>query len=198
MAFANMAELGPLTAQDKPPQEAMLLFLTNDARAPKIKLAYTGVAVVPVCNGDTDSVLRGYLKGEIKLGKVKQYKPLTSPLDIRNPSDQFIIIILDDKVNWQFAANCAPFMIEKEAARDYVDARRVFADRKRRELVEVRGSTVQEGCRIGIFNAYGSRRSKKGSSVPFNLYVELLCGKAGKIPLVIDPGIGHPGGSGPG
>lgn len=126
-------------------------------------------------------------------------KPPMTPLSLNNPHLSYVVYKLRSR-NWQFAKNRPPFSIGKKGkdAKVYFEARRIDKNGKV-ERVE-RKRPVKDDCMVAYFIADGYKAAGfTGQYIhALNIHVDLVFGKRprGYTPLIIDPDVRHPGGSG--
>lgn len=143
----------------------------------------------------------------------KTESPMRTPLSIASKEDLVMIFVLNRKRNWQFSINHDPFMIQTGFEQHYFNPARVIKDF--RELhnidwiidpINMAGAvvnTVVKKCKVAYFIAKTAAHYVQVNNphVAFNIYVDLMIKNRGgnkiRLPIVIDPDVGHPGGNRP-
>lgn len=114
----------------------------------------------------------------------------------KTPADTLVVIRLSDNLNWQFSRDGAPFSAGKvEAPRN-----QPICGWERHDGADVAGYG-REDCFTASFKVvagYIDRPSTGGRlDAPFNIHVEFLSKKDDTfIPVILDPDVGYPGGTG--
>lgn len=127
----------------------------------------------------------------------------SSRLSLRNHEWCYIVIRLADRRNWQFCKDQPPFTVGVEAfkADIYREARRFESNGAISRIYQdppLSGNFVPKrmGSRVAYFVA--DNRASGTFAHGFNIHVDLLYAESGlRLPVVIDPDIRWPGGSGP-
>lgn len=126
-------------------------------------------------------------------------QPPMTPLSLNNRRLSYVVYKLRSR-NWQFAKNHPPFSIGKKGkdAQVYFEARRVD---KYGNVERVRKrKPVKDDCMVAYFIADGFKAAGfTGQYIhALNIHVDLVFGSRprGYTPLIIDPDVRHPGGSG--
>lgn len=128
-----------------------------------------------------------------------QKTPHKSPLSVKNFKYSYLIFKLTGK-NWQFSRDKDPFSIGLPGLKKklYFQARRV----------DDQGATVSPGdvkddCKIAYFISDGAKATSgtpRRYSDDFNFHLDLIyydsAGARQHMPIVIDPDVRYPGGSG--
>lgn len=129
--------------------------------------------------------------------------PYSSRLSLRNNQWRYIILKLSRSKNWQFCRDHPPFTLSKKAfnADLYREARRFEVDGTTSRVYQnPAGSGTFVPVRDGSFVAYfvaDNRTSGNFEDHGFNIHVDLLYqGTQLRLPIVIDPDVRYPGGSG--
>lgn len=126
-------------------------------------------------------------------------RPYKSQLSLQNEKYCYVILILSGK-NWQFSHDKHPFSIGLESTDPpaYYEPRKVDGNG-----VVLDRDGVKDGCRIAYFIADGPAANSGTPGVyedPFNLHLELIDrdseGRPSRVPIIIDPDVRYPGGSG--
>ena len=129
--------------------------------------------------------------------------PLT-PLSLNNQGLTYIVYRLSDK-NWQFCRNHPPFSMgpKLQGKEIYCEARRVTPWGTGERVVEVRPGEwepVRDECSVAYFIADGWKAQGITGiyTHAINIHVDLVFpGQTpAYTPLIIDPDVRHPGGSG--
>lgn len=124
--------------------------------------------------------------------------PPATPLSLSNRELTYVIYRLSLIKNWQFASNFPPFTIGKagKESKCHFRARRVDRQGVKDRIVD--GLPEKSGCKIAYFISHGAKAYVNGDYIhDINIHVELLYGgNSVRMPLVIDPDIRFPGGSG--
>ncbi|TFI58334.1 hypothetical protein E2493_10120 [Sphingomonas parva] len=128
--------------------------------------------------------------------------PFKCPLSLKNNKNVYVIFKLTGK-NWQFAHNAQPFSIGVEAYKSdcYFDARRVDSAGAVDDGDDP--AIKKYGCKVAYFIALGDR-AVSGNPPDyvhdFNLHLDLIYSdhnqNATYTPIIVDPDIRFPGGSG--
>lgn len=127
--------------------------------------------------------------------------PPETPLSLKNELLTYVIYKLTPK-NWQFAHDYPPFTIGKEGkdAKCYFEARR-FDKLGNKDRITIKDrKPVADDCTVAYFIADG--RKAKGFTGRYvhalNIHVELVYDERvrARVPIIIDPDIRYPGGSG--
>ncbi len=121
-----------------------------------------------------------------------------TPLSLQNRKHAYIIIKLAGK-NWQFSHDKAPFSLSIEAAKTgaYLHARKVDPQGR---IVDP--GTPTPNCKIAFFVAEGHNvwNGTDPFSHGFNLHLDLRykdwANQDSFMPIIIDPDVRYPGGSG--
>ena len=124
--------------------------------------------------------------------------PYKSQLSLMNKTYCYVILKITGK-NWQFSRDRDPFSIGLVSTQPEV----YFEPRKVDDQGNIvpRG-TVQDDCRIAYFIADGATAFDDSEIYedPFNLHLDLLDedsnGDPSPVPIIIDPDVRFPGGSG--
>lgn len=125
---------------------------------------------------------------------------LVTPLSIHNEKNCAIILVLGNK-NLNFASQHAPFMVKRGYEDEYVGPCRVQSSGQ----IEDNPNVKVDDCKVAFFvaNTYKQHQGGDYNRVPFNIHVDLKIGvpdskgQTPLLPIIIDPDIGHPGGSKP-
>lgn len=151
--------------------------------------------------GGLDEVLRRVAAGTLSMPDNPSPKPpFSTQLSLNNEQYCYIILKLSGK-NWQFSHKGAPFSIGIDGLKAdvYRRARRVDA-----QGAVVDPSATKTGCKVAYLIADGvtaSGGTPRDYIHPFNLHVDLIdqnsTSAPSYIPIIIDPDIRWPGGSGP-
>lgn len=131
----------------------------------------------------------------------KPKKPFRCPLSLNNQEYCYVIYMLSNK-NWQFASKYYPITIESKAYNKigaYAEAARISPDG-----TIVNDMDEKNDCRAAYFiaNAQAAYESRTNQTYEhrINLHVDLKFedddGKPLLMPVIIDPDVRHPGGSG--
>lgn len=192
----NMADL-----DRAPPTIATVRELELDGGPTSIEARYSGAnyvvdlsslglekALMLLHSGELNTTEHGPPKGEYK-----------TPLSLHNKTYSYVIIKLKSK-NWQFSGAGHPFSIETSQwdKGTYYEARKVYQGVK-----QPKGST-QNGCMIAYFIADGAKarlNAPNGEySHGFNFHLDFIYQDSNHqpsyMPIIIDPDIRYPGGSG--
>lgn len=175
------------------------LDLVADANMIEAKFSAANYEVDVASYGGIGEVVRRLHNNRIPLnqpGTVK--RPYDSKLSLQNKKYCYVIFKLKAK-NWQFAHDSDPFTLGFQS----IDPEVYYAPRKANERGEIqdRGKEVM-GSRIALFIADGARAYEDVDSYidPFNYHLELIDtnsnGQPSLVPIVIDPDVRYPGGSG--
>ncbi len=122
-----------------------------------------------------------------------------TPFSIDCVEKCFFVLVLDSNENWEFSSTRAPFEIETGHEQFYFNATRVDPNGN-----SVVGDGELPGAKLAYF--YGEcdlDRKKHGGGAfqtAFNIYFDLLLywkGHTHRLPLTVDPDVGHPGGATP-
>lgn len=151
--------------------------------------------------GGLGEVLRKVANGSISMPDSAAPKPpYETPLSLNNEKYCYVILKLSGK-NWQFSREGAPFSVGIDGwiADVYRRARRVDA-----QGTVVDPTAIQDGCKVAYLIADGQTASggtPRDYRHPFNLHVDLIyqdsATNPSHMPIIIDPDIRWPGGSGP-
>lgn len=195
-ADARRNDLAPLPAEWPGAAPARFIFREISMKFEGgIKFFYKDPGLAqPLPAGGIAEVVAGLVApppgGLANLGELTEDTPLD--LNIHGPSS-YVVLRLDSDLNWRFDSN-EPAVSLKDAAvgNHYGGLRHVLAD-----------GTVQEdpqaGCRLVYFVAQPPALPANGSyRHGFNFHVELIQvdnNASGILPIIIDPDVGHPGGS---
>jgi len=126
-------------------------------------------------------------------------QPPMTPLSLNNQRLSYVIYKLRSR-NWQFARKHPPFSIGKKGkdANAYFEAMRVDRHGVAEPVDPLKAA--KDGSMVAYFIADGAKATGfTGRYVhALNVHVDLLFGSGGRgyMPLVIDPDVRHPGGSG--
>jgi hypothetical protein len=124
-----------------------------------------------------------------------------SPLSIRHVERSIMVFYLDRANNWEYSKKKLPFQVEVGLEDYYTFARAAVLVGGNVKLV----AKPNDGCNCALFIAdAASDRADHGIGTDkyfrtsFNIYVDLLTAQPPRrLPIAIDPDVGHPGGSEP-
>lgn len=133
-------------------------------------------------------------------------QPPIPPLSLKNRDLRYVVYVLQLDKNWQFSRDHAPFSTEEGmtnpigARRCHYGARRVDPNGNQERVIP--GMPAKDNCMVAYFVSNGAKAASGTTgryTHPLNIHVDLLFGAQdkGRIPLIIDPDIRFPGGSGP-
>jgi len=158
---------------------------------------------IPNYPGRLKGLLKDIAQGNIRLPDKDGLNPPppASPLSLKNKEVCYVIYRLNLRKNWQFAHDYPPFSIgpQGKAAECHFEARRVDSQGRRQRVVD--RAPKKDNCKVAYFISNGfTATGFTGQYVhALNLHVELLFGSgAVRVPLIIDPDVRYPGGSGSG
>jgi hypothetical protein len=148
------------------------------------------------------------LLGDVRTGKFiytddtsNRPDPPETPLSLNNRRFSYVIYKLSSK-NWQFCRDHPPVSIGElgKAAGVYFNARRIDENGKEERVDIDRRLPVTDNCMVAHFIADGFKATGFTGSYThaLNLHVDLIYEERERayIPLVIDPDVRNPGGSG--
>lgn len=153
--------------------------------------------------GGLDGLLRDIREGDFDYSDNTSNRPdpPESPLSLNNQNLSYVVYKLSDK-NWQFCRNHPPFSIGEEVKdlKIYFEARK-FTPWGTKERVDIEHQIpVTDDCKVAYFIANGWKAMEPiGEYIhAINIHVDLVYeeGSIAYVPLVIDPDVRHPGGSG--
>lgn len=124
--------------------------------------------------------------------------PFTNQLSLQNKIYCYVVFKLTGK-NWQFSYNEDPFSVALQSTVPEI----YFSPRKvdQQGNILARG-TDQDNCKIAYFIADGAVAYDVDPQYvdPFNLHLDVMdtdsAGQPSRIPIIIDPDVRYPGGSG--
>lgn len=210
----DMVKMGNLTGGI--PNKLILWQMNFDEENDEFRLYYRRVSThtIPSSTGTiTEDQLKAYLKkvvdgdepdwNSLKFGSDKTG---LTPLSIHHLERSVMVFVVRKAKRWEFSADAVPFMVKQDRDHHYMMARAVELDGETVKLSEKPG----KGCRVALFVAdaaadrqqYGTGADKEFRT-SFNIYVDLLLKRSDsldedrRMPIGIDPDVGHPGGSEP-
>lgn len=140
-----------------------------------------------------DRILDGLRCGEYECGAPAE--PFNRPLDVSCCANTLFIFYLSDQRNWRFTRNAKAITLGCEdpvEQENFYQLRHVVND-----SVGSPDAPLNADCKIAYFVA---RKSSERFAHKFNLNIELVyqpdCEGENTIPIVIDPDVRFPGGSG--
>jgi hypothetical protein len=117
-----------------------------------------------------------------------------NPLSLQNGELAYVVYRLRRGKNWEIADRSFPFSVGRKGHHYCFDAHRVWSSFRDRD----QGGPVRTGCFLGYFIADGA--TPKGITgrydFPINVHVDLLFAGGKRMPIIIDPDVRYPGGSG--
>jgi hypothetical protein len=147
----------------------------------------------PYSDAALDRILDGLRCGYYERGAPAE--PFNRPLDVSCCANTLFVFFLSDQRNWRFTRNAKAITLGCDDAGDrdnYYKLRHVVDD-----SVGTPDSPSHADCKIAYFVA---RKSSDRFAHKFNLNIELVyqpdCEGANTMPIVIDPDVRFPGGSG--
>lgn len=154
-------------------------------------LAYGGIA------GVVSRVASGNLP---MLDEPHPKEPYKTNLSLQNRTYCYVILKLSAR-NWQFSRNEDPVTLGYEATKPQEV---YFSPRKVDEQGNILGrGAVQDDCKVAYFIADGAvaHGLEPDRVDPFNLHLDIMVKDSddnpSPIPIIIDPDVRYPGGSGP-
>lgn len=196
---------------DKPstqlPKQVLAWKVSWDKINGELALFYESVAPYTLPTGTIEE-LHAFLKTIITGGDPgwKALKPGSgdtgaSPLSIRLVEPTVLVFYLDRANNWEFSKKKVPFQVEVGLVDYYTFARAAVIDGGNVKFVV----KPNDGCNCALFIAdAASDRADHGIGADkyfrssFNIYVDLLTAQPPRrLPIAIDPDVGHPGGAEP-
>lgn len=184
-----------------PPTIATVREIDIKINANKIETEYSRANYTVDINnfGGLGAVLQRVANNTLSLPDNPRPKaPYKSQLSLQNKTYCYVILKLTGK-NWQFSRDRDPFSIGLSST----DPEVYFEPRK----VDAQGGIVPRGevrdeCRIAYFIADGATAYDDATAYedPFNLHLDLIDedshGQPSPVPIIIDPDVRFPGGSG--
>ena len=199
------------------PNKLILWQMNFDEEDDELRLYYRKVAVHTIDSSSgtiTEEQLKAYLK-QVLDGDQPDWQPLKAgtnktgltPLSIHHVDRSVMVFVVRKAKRWEFSAGIPPFRVKTGRKQYYMMARAVELDGDTVKLVEKPGT----GSRIALFvadaaadrAANGTGNEDKHFRTSFNIYVDLLLKRTDnreqdrRMPIGIDPDVGHPGGSEP-
>lgn len=126
------------------------------------------------------------------------------PLSIQHNAFSYIVIFLGNK-NVEYCRESVPFRVKSEKAAFYSGAECVWNDSGKPVHSDKPSSSI--ACKVAYFVADGKSdqirfgkpvgATKKVFTTNFNIYIDVNIDgtKLGRIPITVDPDVGHPGGA---
>jgi hypothetical protein len=183
------------------PQKVRLCEIELRANAHRVRLTYSRMCDFKLASGSeilnaVKRIAQGSYPEDFNKAVINRRK---SELSLNNSDYRYLIFILSEKTNWQFSREFEPFSLFEGEENNQTDLQEYYMNP---QSVDGSGNSIEPGkepykkSMVAFFIARGHCRPPSEGD-RFNIHVDINEEDAKYIPIMIDPDVGHPGGSTP-
>jgi hypothetical protein len=183
------------------PRKVRLCEIALRANGHRIMLTYSRMCDFNLASGseilaEVKKIAQGTYPSNFKKGTSNRRK---SELSLNNREYRYLVFVLNEETNWQFAREVEPFSLFKEKGDNPTDLRKYYMNPI---SFDGSGTPIKPGSEpykksmVAFFIARGQCRPPSEGD-RFNIHVDINEEDDKYIPVMIDPDVGHPGGSTP-